>query len=63
MNPTPSVSSTLPAKKTMTAFALSHTHKPMSSSSASASPHPPRLRTSERNGSLKSTTTALASHA
>lgn len=52
--------SILPVKKTTTDCGPYHTHRPMSSSSASASPPPHRSKTSARNGSPRSTTTALA---
>lgn len=56
-------SSIRPVKKITTDCGPYHTHRPTSSSFASASPPRHRSRTSARNGSPRSTTTALASPA
>ena len=60
MNHTHSAYSILLDKKTTIACALSHTLRPTSSSSASPLLHLPVSRTSGKNGSLRSTTIALA---
>ena len=59
-SPIRSVSSILPDRRIMTVSDPCRTRRRTFSSSASPSPHPPRSRTSARNGSPKYTTTARA---